>query len=144
MKSIDNNAPVKCHKTITINAKREIVWKLITDINEWPSWQTDISKSAFSGELKPETPFRWKSGGATIQSILHTVVPFHQFGWTGSTFGIRAIHNWQLEELNNQTILKVEESMNGLLARIFRKFFNKTLERGMVKWLALLKLESER
>jgi hypothetical protein len=35
MKSINNNAPVKCSKTITINASSEKVWAVMTNINDW-------------------------------------------------------------------------------------------------------------
>jgi hypothetical protein len=58
--------------------------------------------------------------------------------------GIFAIHNWHLKQQNNGTEVLVEESMEGLLARIFKKSFNQNLERGMLKWLELLKLECEK
>jgi uncharacterized protein YndB with AHSA1/START domain len=61
MKSINNNAPVKCSKTVTVNASIEKVWAILTDIDNWKSWQTDISKSTLNGDLKPETTFDWKS-----------------------------------------------------------------------------------
>lgn len=64
MKGINNNAPVKCSKTITIKTSNEKVWAVITDINNWANWQNDISNSKLNGELKPETTFDWKSGGA--------------------------------------------------------------------------------
>lgn len=144
MKNINNNAAVKCSKTITINASREKVWQVITNINNWATWQTDISNPKLNGELKPESTIDWKTGGAKIHSTLHTVEPFKQFGWTGKTFGLFAIHNWTLTENNGQTIVSVEESMEGLLANLFKKSFNKNLEIGMQKWLDLLKQECEK
>ena len=59
------------------------------------------------------------------------------------TFGVYAIHNWTLTETDGNTIVKVDESMEGILARLFRKSFNKNLEKGMQRWLDLLKLECE-
>src|SRR5690606_1640407 len=111
MRSINNNAPVKCSKTITINASSEKVWAVITNIDNWATWQTDISKPKLNGELNTETTFDWKTGGAKINSTLHTVEPFKNFGWTGKTFGMFAIHNWTLTEAHGQTNVSVDESM---------------------------------
>ena len=55
-----------------------------------------------------------------------------------------AIHNWKLIALNGQTKVEVEESMEGFLAGLYKKSFNKSLETGMQKWLDLLKIESEK
>lgn len=144
MKSINNNAPVKCSKQITIDANSEKVWKVMTDINNWAHWQTDISKSKLNGTLKPETTFDWKTGGAKIHSILHTVEPYQYFGWTGTTFGMFAIHNWILNESNGKTMVTVHESMEGFLAKLFKISFNKNLKKGMLNWLELLKSECEK
>jgi uncharacterized protein YndB with AHSA1/START domain len=144
MKSINNNAPVQCSKSITINASREKVWKVLTDINRWADWQTDIKNPKMNGALNPNSTFDWKTGGAKIHSTIHTVSPLENFGWTGKTFGMYAIHNWTLNESNGKTTVFVNESMEGFLAKVFKKSFNKNLEKGMVNWLYLLKLECEK
>jgi len=144
MKSINSNSPVKCSKSITIQASKEKVWEILTDINNWAAWQTDISNPKLNGNLAPETTFTWKTGGAKIHSKLHTVQPFTYFGWTGKTFGVFAIHNWSLSETNGQTKVTVDESMEGFLAKVFKNAFNKNLEKGMISWLELLKKECEK
>lgn len=144
MKSINSNAPVKCSKSITINANIEKVWTIMTNIDNWATWQTDISKAKLNGTLKQGTTFDWKTGGAKIHSTLHTVEPFQYFGWTGKTFGMYAIHNWTLTTINVQTIVSVDESMEGFLASLMKKAFNKNLEQGMQHWLDLLKEACEK
>lgn len=134
---------MKCSKTITINADRKTVWAILTNINNWGTWQTDISKPRLNGDLKPETTFDWHTGGTKIHSTLHTVKPHSQFGWTGKAFGMFAIHNWTLTETDGKTLVVVDESMEGFLAGLFKKPLNKNLEKGMQKWLALLKQECE-
>ena len=144
MKSINPSAPVKCSKTITINSGSEKVWSVMTNINNWSNWQTEISNPILNGQLKPETTFDWKTGGAKIHSTLHTVEPFKHFGWTGKTFGMYAIHNWALTEKDGKTTVSVDESMEGFFASLLKKSFNKNLEKGMVTWLDLLKRECEK
>jgi hypothetical protein len=144
MKNINDNAPVKCSKTITINEKSERIWATMTNINNWSAWQSDISNPKLNGQLKPETTFDWKTNGAKIHSTLHTVEPNKQFGWTGKSMGVFAIHNWTLVEKEGKTVVSVDESMEGLLAKIFKKSFSKNLEKGMQTWLDLLKKECEK
>jgi uncharacterized protein YndB with AHSA1/START domain len=119
MRSINNKAPVMCSKTITINARIEKVWAVLTNIVNWPNWQNDISQAKLNGELIPLTTFDWKAGGAKIHSTLHTVEATKYFGWTGKSFGIIAIHNWTLTETNGQTNVSVDESMEGFFCGAF-------------------------
>ncbi len=144
MRSTNNNAPVKCRKTMVISADNEKVWNIITSIDNWPNWQTDISNAKIDGGLEVGTTFTWKSGGAKIHSILHTVEPYKQIGWTGKTLGIFAIHNWKITINADKTEVTVEESMEGFLAKLLKNTFNKSLENGMLKWLELLKKECEK
>lgn len=143
MRTINPNAPVICSKTVVIQADSQKVWALLTDINNWETWQTDISKPKLNGTLKAGTTFNWKTGGAKIHSTLHTVNPCSQFGWTGKTFGMFAIHNWTLTEMNGLTTVEVDESMEGFLAKLFKQSFNESLGKGMQKWLDLLKQTCE-
>jgi uncharacterized protein YndB with AHSA1/START domain len=144
MIDINNDAPVKCRKEIIINSDSKKIWTIMTDIDNWATWQTDISNPKLNGELKAGTTFDWKTGGGKIHSTLHTVEPYSQFGWTGKTAGIFAVHNWKLTETENKTTVEVAESMEGFLAGLFKKSFNKNLETGMQKWLDLLKEECEK
>jgi len=138
------NAPVKCSKRIIINARPERVWAVLTNIDGWAAWQTDISKPRLNGALHPGTTFDWKTGGAGIHSTLHTVQPNRSLGWTGKTFGMYAVHNWTLTEVAGGTEVSVDETMEGLLASLFKGSFNKNLASGMQHWLDLLKSESEK
>jgi hypothetical protein len=144
MKNTNHNAPVKCSKTIAIHADSKRVWEVMTNIDNWPTWQTDISNPKLNGALKPNSTFVWKTGGAKIHSTLHTVEPFKYFGWTGKSFGMFAIHNWTIVEKNGQTIVSVDESMEGFLASLLKKPFNANLEKGMQHWLDLLKTACEK
>jgi len=143
MKTINNNAPVTCTKTITINASPKKVWETLTTIANWNTWQSAVSESKLNGELKPNTEFDWKAGGTKIHSRLHTVEPYSEFGWTGKAYTIYAIHNWTLKETSGATEVIVSESMEGFLAKLFKKSLYKTVEKGMMTSLEDLKKASE-
>lgn len=60
------------------------------------------------------------------------------------TFGMLAIHNWVLTEVNRQKKVSVEESIEGFFAKLLKKTFNKNPEKGMERWLNVLKKECEK
>ena len=144
MKPINESAPVKCTKSVFIDASPERVWRVLTDIDRWSKWQTDISFSKQNGGLQAGETFTWKTGGVKISSVIHTAELNSQFGWTGKTIGVSAIHNWILEPHEAGTNVTVAESLEGWLASLLKGVFNKNLEKGMSRWLNLLKTECEK
>lgn len=144
MINIHEHAPVKCNKTITIDANREVVWHVLTDINNWSKWNPIVTKAKLNSKLEENATFDWKSGGINIHSTFHTIESNCILGWTGKAMGVYAIHNWDLSEVNRQTRVRVEESMEGIFVKIFKNAFSISLERSMDKWLDSLKQECER
>jgi hypothetical protein len=57
MKPINNHEPVTCSKKIIINTSSSKIWNVLTNINNWHLWQTDINKSIITGELQANTNF---------------------------------------------------------------------------------------
>ncbi|MCE7072582.1 polyketide cyclase/dehydrase [Dyadobacter sp. CY327] len=120
-----------------------LVWNVITDINGWCKWNPDITHSKLEGDLAPENHFEWKSGGSAILSRLHTVAAKSQFGWSGKTLGICAVHNWTLFEQSGLVTVISEESMEGILARLLKGFLKKKTSSSLKTWLQRLKEVSE-
>ncbi|UKN03734.1 SRPBCC family protein [Paracrocinitomix mangrovi] len=143
MKNINLNAPVHSVQTISINSNIEKVWEILTEINQWKNWQKDITFAKIQGDPKPNTTFEWKSGGIKIKSRIHTNNVNQVFGWTGKAIGTRAIHNWSLSSQENQTIVEVSESMEGLIPSMFKSAMSKKLHEGLNNWLGYLKDKCE-
>lgn len=141
--SINKEAPVKTYRQITINAPAQKVYGIMSDINHWEEWHTDVKDPKLNGPFRKGSSFDWKSGGLTIHSTLHTVLPNRKIGWSGKAFGAFAIHNWSFVEQNGKTTVKVEESMEGWLVSLMSKTFQKGLEDSLQVWLQNLKLKAE-
>lgn len=135
----DQKAPVFQTGNIFIQAGPEVVWAVLTDIDNWPSWNPKISFASLERQIGAGARFKWKINGASIASTLHTVEPNRTFGWTGVTFGGSAIHNWILENENGGTRVRVEESMDGWLVRLFKGKMNRDLAADIDFWLTRLK-----
>ncbi|AFK02023.1 Polyketide cyclase/dehydrase [Emticicia oligotrophica DSM 17448] len=140
---INPNAPVNSKAAIVINASVDSVWKTLTNIKNWPQWQKNITEVEVLSEIEEGTAFQWKAGGLTFHSKIHTKKPMQAFGWTGTTLGASAIHNWHFIAENGRTIVRVEESLQGVFPRLFQGYFQKNLDLGVVQNLKELKDASE-
>jgi hypothetical protein len=117
---------------------------MLTDIETWPQWNPDVRAATITGDLAEETTFQWKAGPSTIRSTLRTVQPMHTLAWTGRTLGIPATHVYRFEPWNGVTRVTTEESWDGVLARLFRSPFQRTLRTALDNGLHALKHEAER
>lgn len=139
----NKNAPVYYSERIMINSTAEKVWKKLSEIDNWPSWQKPIKFARLNGELKPGTTFDWKSGNSNIHSTLHTVNPPNVIGWSGKSMGINAVHNWEIIQKGAAVEVFVEESMEGFLAKLMKGSLNKIVKQALTESLKELKVACE-
>jgi hypothetical protein len=142
--TIDPHAPVVGSGEIEIAADPETVWDVLTRFEAWPEWNPDVKSVAIEGEVAEGTQFRWKSGPGTITSTLQQVERPRLIAWKGQSFGLDAFHVWRLEGVNGATLVRTEETFDGLVARLFRRPLRKTLNRALETGLRHLKAEAER
>ena len=143
----DENAPVFATGEVDVAADPETVWQVLADIQRWPSWNADITTATLHGPVGPGTRFTWKSGPGTIRSTFQVVERPTELAWTGKTMGIPAIHVYRLRpdaRHPGHTVVRTEESWDGLLARLLRRRFTTTLRTAIDTGLARLKAEAER
>lgn len=140
---INPNAPLVDRKSIVIHAPRAVVWRLLTDINSWPTWHAAITRAEQAGPLAADTVFHWTSGGMGIVSTIRLVEPEQRFGWTGKALGTSTEHIWHLEEIAEGTRVTTEESMSGWLIYPVKLITPGFLTDALESWLAALKYAAE-
>ena len=136
---VDSTAKCFSKEEIMINSPVENVFKILSDINNWPAWQSSVTKAQINDSTKSGVEFKWKAGGLKINSKLHTVNANSEIGWTGRIWWIKAVHNWYLINENNKTKVIVKESLNGLGSSLMQR----SLIEGMRKNLLELKNKAE-
>lgn len=142
--SADPDAPVYSAASIDIFAPLDLVWHVVSSVDEWPRWNAEVSEAALDGPIAEGTTFRWKAGPGTIKSTFRVVDQPHVLGWTGKTLGIPAVHVYRLASQSGHTRLTLQESWDGVLARLFRTYFQKTLNSAVETGLKAVKNEAER
>jgi uncharacterized protein YndB with AHSA1/START domain len=141
---INQTAPVAASAEIQVTADPHAVWRVLTGIDQWPSWNPDVKSASLEGELAAGSRFKWKAGPGTIVSTIQQVDPPRSIAWTGKTLGLRAIHVYRLKPRDDGTLVSSQESWEGLAALAFRRRMQRTLERAMEAGLLHLKAEAER
>jgi carbon monoxide dehydrogenase subunit G len=141
---IDRSAPVIAAGEIEVSADPETVWAVISDLERWPSWNPEVKSLELEGDVAEGSVFRWKAGPGTITSTLRVVDRPRMIGWTGKTLGIGAVDIYRLEPKDTGTVVRTEESWDGLLARLLRGRMRKTLQGSIDAGLDRLKAEAER
>jgi hypothetical protein len=141
---IDEKAPAIARAETDIAAGAGIVFDLISRVEAWPSWKKDVRSVTLHGPVAPGSTFSWRAGPGTISSTFQEVDRPHRIAWTGSTFGIRAIDLFELEEHDGRTLVKEKESWDGLVVRLFRGRLRRTLQSSIEAGLRDLKAEAER
>jgi len=141
---INADAPAVARAEIDVNAPRELVWEVLTDLASWPRWSPDVESVELDGPVAPGTTFRWKAGRRTVKSTLGAVEPPQLLAWTRRTRGIKAVHVWRLETRGDATVARSAESWEGIAVRLLRERLQKTLTDAVEGGLSHLRDEAER
>ena len=140
---VDNTAQITASGTVEVSATPAEVWTILSDIAGWPSWNADVREARLLGDLAPGSRFTWRAGPGTITSVLRSVEPERELGWTGSTMGVHAVHVWRLEATPRGTRVTTEESWTGWPTRLMHKRMERTLRQAVAHGLHDLKTEVE-
>ena len=142
--SINERAPAVARSDVEIAASPDLVWDVLTAIDRWPTWNPDVKAASLNRPLAEGTVFRWKAGPGTITSTLLRVEPPRLIAWRGKTFGISAVHVYQLQPRDGRTLVRSEESWEGLLVRVFRGRMQRSLQHSLDAGVRHLRTEAER
>lgn len=141
--AIHEDAPVKAHVSIEVEAPVNRVWTILTDAPSWPSWASQIDSVDSSGPLTEGKTFIWKSGGMTIRSQVQLFAPDRRLSWTGTAMSAKAIHVWNLTpKPNGATEVTVDESLDGLMMSAL--YSSEKLVEADKEWLLSLKQAAEK
>jgi uncharacterized protein YndB with AHSA1/START domain len=144
MDKVNQSAPVVARSEIEIAADREDVWTLLVAIDQWPSWNPDINSVSVRGKVTERSQFRWKAGSMIISSTIQRLDPPSLIAWTGKTLGVKARHVYRLESRQARTVVRTEESWEGVVPRLFRRRMQETLQSSLDSGLQHLRAEVER
>jgi uncharacterized membrane protein len=140
----DLAAPVLSHHQISINAPVSKVWKIFTNVDNWPTWQSNITAAQLNGKVfGPGNSFTWTSEGFTVTSHIHIVKKQSMILWSGVAQGITGIHLWIFQPTATGTRVVTTESFAGQPVDDNLDLMQGILDTTLPFWLNALKADAE-
>ncbi|MEU6170288.1 SRPBCC family protein [Streptantibioticus parmotrematis] len=157
---VDLTARLHYEAATFIKAPLATVWKLHTDVGNWPSWQRPVTgaKRLDPGPLRAGSRFRWTiaapataSTPTTTLVITSTVRQIRDercTRWTGPAIGQglridRGVHVWNFTAVDGGVLVRTEESWTGRQIEADPATASRYLYPGLDAWLADLKAAAE-
>jgi uncharacterized protein YndB with AHSA1/START domain len=140
---INRNAQVIVELTTTIHAPLATVWNLHTAVDQWPTWQNDITEAHLSGPVTAGTSFTWLTHGLPIESTIGEVQPQRRIVWGGPALGIDGVHVREFEQTPGAVLVHTTESWDGPPVAADPEGMRAALEASLTAWLAALKSRAE-
>jgi len=140
-----SNIPVRAYCEIHIEASRDVVWEVLTDLNTWPLWKEVETPTTLSGtNWELGTCFQWKRGVFTITAEIVDIESPNRLFWNGRLMGIKAKHYWTLKKSNNGTLVETYEEWEGIIPKLLKGKSHQRLKASLKRDLEGLKRVTER
>jgi len=137
------------HTEIDIDAKPEVVWQVLTDLDRYPEWNPFITSAVGTPEVGDKLLNRMEPPGGkamTFKPQVTVVEDGKTFEWLG-TLGFSGVfdgrHRFDIEASPTGTKLIQSESFDGVLVRFMRKSLDTQTKAGFEAMNAALKARAE-
>ncbi len=141
--SVDLQAPVLAHHETVIRAPIAVVWDPHTDVNAWPSWQTDRTEAQIDGVMEPGSSFEWTSYSFPVRSAVYEMTEGERALRGGTASGITGILEWLMAETPDGLHVSTTEPFSGGPVDANPGSMQAMLDKSLVAWLAHLKAAAE-
>ncbi len=112
-------------------------------MNEWTTWQTDITASHADGPFEPAASFDWTSFGFSVRSTIYEVADRSRMLRGGTAEGITGVHEWLFDESSDGVHVTTTESLAGDPVAADSASMQSMLDTSLTSWLAHLKAAAE-
>ncbi len=132
--------------SITINASKESVWKILTDFENYPKWNSFIK--SVSGNVKVGNQIKIQLQGMIFKPTVLVFNENTEFKWLGHLWfkGLfDGEHKFIVTDNGDGTInFEQSENFSGILVKLFSKNLDKKTKRGFEQMNQELKLRAEK
>ena len=159
-RGVDPTALIRYESDVVIKAPLSTIWKLQTDVERWPSWQSPVTSAQRldHGRLKPGSRFHWTTPApatpttpATTLAITSTVQELRRHDcllWSGPATGEglridEGVHLWTFRKVKGGVHVHTEETWTGAQVEADVPTATAALGAGLEAWLHDLKTTAE-
>lgn len=129
---------------VEVRAAADKLWDILTDVDSWLQWQgTHFVKLSEPGRIREGSNFTVELGDLKWGLKVMKAERPNKILWVGRRLGLKAIHEWEFNEVEGKTIVTTRESMTGWILLLTYPKARKTLSNTDEKWLNDLKVRAE-
>jgi hypothetical protein len=111
-----------------IGVKKEDIWRLWTDVNNWPAWDNELEYCKMDGDFVEGTHFILKpKSGPKIKIILSKVIPHNRFEDYCNFIGARMYDDHELEETHDGLRITNTITVTGFLSFLWVRLVAKNV-----------------
>ena len=122
----------KSHTIVTKEVTKEQMWKLFSDVNNWPNWDAGVDYAELIGKFEKGNHFMFQpKGGPKLKLAIVEAIENQKF--TDCTmFPLATMYGEHtLEEVANGLKITTTMSINGPLAFLWRKMVAQKIVDGL-------------
>jgi hypothetical protein len=132
--------------SITINASKEKIWKILTDFENYNQWNSFIK--SVTGTLKVGNQIEVELQGMTFKPVVLIINENAELKWLGH-FWFKGLfdgeHKFKLTDNGNGTTnFEHSENFSGILVELFSNSLEKNTKNGFEQMNKELKLRAEK
>ncbi|QUQ64090.1 SDR family NAD(P)-dependent oxidoreductase [Kutzneria sp. CA-103260] len=131
--------PIDVTTEVTIDADIDDVWRVLTTVDEWPTWYRACrwvrSDGAGGGPVGPGATFTWKAHPVTLDSTVLAADPRRVFSFRAVARGLSAIHTVTLHPTPQGVRVVSHETQTGPLPSLARWPLAAHLRASNTAWL---------
>jgi len=118
-------------KNAVVRASRAVVWQWWTNVEKWPTWDTDLSEAALLGELAVGAQGRMKvADDAVVPFVVTELIPDEKLVIAIALVGGALSYSYTMtEEENGDLKLAHGVSISGVLGFFWRMMLKKKVQR---------------
>lgn len=105
---------INAKHSLEVQAKAAKVWDILARIEAWPEWQaTPYARLKAPPPIKEGSMFEFRLGGIKWKGVVTKAQRPQKLAWTSRALGLRATHEWDLQESDGMTIVETRASLSG-------------------------------
>jgi len=130
-------APVVLTLEQVLDLPPEELWGLLVEVGLWPSLHPGTRMARLSAGWTVGSQLLWQSDGLRFYGVVTEAAPGSRAGWTFRTMGAHGYQRWTIEEVaEGRARLRLEESWEGGMVRLFSRTLRRTLSLSRKAWFA--------
>lgn len=128
----------KTNSFITKEIDKKQIWNLFKDVNNWPSWDTELEFTNLKGEFKAGNYFILKpKGGPKLKIDLIEVTPYTYFKDRTNLFLAKMYDEHFFEDTKDGLKITNTITVEGILGFLWVKIIAKNLADSMIEHIKI-------